>query len=240
MLPNTTVLLKQSWKIYKKRFRTILGITIIFFLCWFFIPVFLSILIPLMSTVGYLGWGFHSLLVWVMIGFLILISVTTSLWSQIALLYAIKDREEEIGVRESYRRGRKNIIAFLGTFILFELIVIVGSFLFFVPGLIFLIWFIFAPFILVTENKKGWASLLASKAYVKGNWLGVFWRFLFIIIFTYVVEFFIALIWKFVGNGAQFFVVSLIALSAILPQLALIYLFLIYENLKSLKKNENV
>ena len=43
---------------------------------------------------------------------LTLVSFVSQLWSQVALLYAIKDREENIGIKESYHRGWGKITSY--------------------------------------------------------------------------------------------------------------------------------
>lgn len=239
MLPSAIMLLKQSLEIYKKRFWTILAIVIV----PLFAPSLLvSTLFPLKIKIGHLGVeSFSSMgLGLLMIIFLLtLTSAILHLWSQVALIYVIKDREKNIGVKESFRQGWNKIGSSFWVYLLSDFIIIGGLFLFFVPGLIFLVWFIFAPFALIVENKKGFPALLASKEYVRGNWLSVFWRLLIITVLMWVVFWAISLVAGFIGIG-NVSRIKLYVSYVLFTPFSIIYLLLIYENLKSLKNSNDV
>jgi len=64
--------------------------------------------------------------------------------------------------RTSYKKAI--ILGFLGT----------GGFLFLIiPGIIFLVWFIFAQFIIFAEDDRGMNAILKSKEYVRGKWASI-------------------------------------------------------------------
>lgn len=234
MLPNATILLKQSWEIYKKRFWVFLGIVIV---PLFALSLSASVLFPLRIKVGKFGVEFFNALsfkVLAIIFLFVLISAILHLWSQSALFCAVKDREENIGVKESFRQGWNKIASLFWIYLLSEFIIVVGSLLFFVPGLIFLIWFIFAPAVLIVENKKGFSALLASKEYVKGNWLAVFWRFLIFLFLMWLILSVISSIFGFVGIG-NINKINLYIGCVLFAPFSVIYLVLIYENLKKIK-----
>ena len=179
MLSSVKTLLDQSWEIYKKRFGVFLGIIFLPIIVFLLLGIFLILMTILLDLDGLtvlvlfaspLGLGIMLILTFV--------SFVGGLWSQTSLLCAIKDREENIGIKESYRRGWSKIISYFWISFLSGIIISGGLFLFFVPGLIFFIWFGLASFVFISENKKGWSALMASKEYVRGNWLAVFWRFL--------------------------------------------------------------
>lgn len=239
MLPNATILLKQSWEIYKKRFWILLGVVIV----PLFIPSLLaSVLFPLKIKVGqFRAESFNSLSFGALtiIFLFVLISAILHLWSQSTLLCVVKDREENIGVKESFRQGWNKIISLFWVYLLSEFVIVAGLLLFFVPGLIFLIWFIFAPVILIVENKKGFSALLASKEYVKGNWLGVFWRFSIFLVIMWMISLAISSIFGFIGVG-NIDKINLYACYVLFAPFSLIYLVLIYENLKKIKIDKPV
>lgn len=240
MLISATTLLNQAWKIYKKRFKVFFGIitlsVIIPLLLVFFLMLGLSLLS--LSAVLLNGLGFATIILSVA---LIFGSIVIQLWSQAALLCAIKDREENISIKESYRRGWNKIISYFWVSFLSGIIITGGIFLFFVPGLIFFIWFSLASFVFISENKKGWSALMASKEYVRGNWWGIFWRFLFIGTIAYLFLYSFNVL-------AIFTVVSVIDIKKIyfyigyllLAPMVTIYLFLIYENLKKINSTDSV
>ena len=235
---SAKILLDQAWEIYKKRFKVFLGIVILPVIV---LPLFVFFLmlgaILLSSNSTFLnGLG---LAVLILSAVLTLGGIIIQLWSQIALLYAIKDREENIGIKESYRRGWGKIISYFWVSFLSGIIITGGLFLFFVPGLIFFIWFSLASFVFISENKKGWSALLASKKYVRGNWLGVFWRFLCIAVISWLFFYLLTILASFVAVPAIekiYFYVGYVLLTPMVT----IYSFLIYENLKKIHSGDSV
>lgn len=238
LLSSPKILLNQTWEIYKKRFEIFLGIMIL--------PVtvsfLLTYLIALGASLSHSSSGNFVILGVVMLAFGAILSlggVVVQLWGHTALLYAIKDREEGIGIKESYRRGWNKIISYFWISFLSGLIILGGFFLFFVPGLVFLIWFSLASFVLIYEDKKGWQALMKSREYIKGNWWGVFWRFLFAGIIIWLFLFLFNILFSFVmayDFEKMYFYIGYV-LSA---PVATIYLSLIYENLKKINPNGSV
>jgi len=229
MLLNAKILLDQAWEIYKKRPRVFLGIMTF--------PVFASLLLTAFSLLGAsllrLESAFFNALGLGMLmssGVLTLGIIIIHLWSQTALLYAIKDREENIGIKESYRRGRNKIVSYFWISFLSGVVMAGGTLLFFVPGLVFFIWFSLASFVFISENKKGWSALMASKEYVKGNWRAVFWRFIFIGVISWLFFYLLTVLASFAAISGT---VKIIGYGLLTPMVT-IYLFLIYENLKKL------
>lgn len=241
MLLNPKILLDQAWEIYKKRFIVFLGImTLPIFVLLATVAIFLTLAMVLLGFdslsilalfVSPLGLGLMLVLT--------LVSFVAQLWSQVALLHAIKDREENIGIKESYRRGWGKITSYFWISLLSGFIIAGGTFLFFVPGLIFFVWFSLASLVFISENKKGWSALMASKGYVRGNWWGVFWRFLFIgtiiWLFFYLLNVVSGLV-TVLDIGDILFCVGYLLMIPIVTT----YLFLIYENLKKMRADNSV
>lgn len=141
-LAPPTDLLKKAWKIYKARFKTFIGIILVQFM-----PFIIMLIIGLLYFIPmqfYVGGSGYEITVKIVNLFLVIIAIITMLfliivqfWSQSSLFYAIKDSEENIGVKESYRRGWRKIgsIFWVG---LLSVIIVLGGFTFFViPGIIF-------------------------------------------------------------------------------------------------------
>ncbi len=53
-----------------------------------------------------------------------------------------------------------------------------GTFLLFIPGLIFSVWFGFAVYETIMDAKKPMDAMRASKDLVVGRWMAVAWRFI--------------------------------------------------------------
>jgi len=234
-LPGATAIFSQAWAIYKQRLGTFLGVMAIPMLI---MVVFLAVL----AGGGLLGVSLLSskfaasgigLLILLAILFFVIIFISQA-WGQTALLYAIKDSQERIGVMESYRRGWHKIFSYWWVGLLAGFITLGGFLLLIVPGIIFAIWFSLAVFILIAEDLKGMNALLKSKEYVKGKWGGVFWRFFFIGAISLIISLVPVLIFSLLkipfGSEISRFVIGLF-----LTPLVMTYSFLVYSNLKALK-----
>ena len=106
------------------------------------------------------------------------VNFLVSLWLGVSLLYVVKDRNEEITVKEALSRGWKRVLSYWWISILSGLIVMGGFLLLIVPGIILTIWFALAVYILVSEDRRGMNALFRSKQLVSGYWWSVFGRFL--------------------------------------------------------------
>ncbi len=166
-LAGVGVLMGRTWSTYTNRFWILIGINILPFAFALLYGVFLgvSVIIDVPDSV-----------VSIATFFLVLILIVLSLWSQLSILYAIKDNDDRIGVIESYRRGWKKLLSYWWIMILVTAVIMGGTILLIIPAILFAIWFSFAPCVLVTENIKGMDSLMKSKEYVRGKWWGVFGR----------------------------------------------------------------
>ena len=226
-------LLNRTWQIYRTKIKVLLGIMAIplFFILIFtfigFIPLlfgfFLSL--KLRSALFFLGF----IVIVLIFGFLSYIIPT---WLQLALIYITKERDKEIGVKESLIRVKNKIIPSLWIEILYGLIVIVGLILLVIPGIIFSVWYFFAIYILASEGLRGRKALSRSKELVSGNFGKVLWRLFIVII--------IAVAGNYLFN---FLIINILQAPSFLEDIFglvmfpffIIYCFLLYENLKNLK-----
>lgn len=243
-LPGAIEILQQAWNIYKQRLGTFLGITIAPTLLTVatilaMIPLFAggSFLIglnnaSLENTIG----GKTALLIFSIILLIIIFIaiVTIQIWGQTALLYAIKDSEEKIGVIEAYRRGWRKIIPYWWTSLLMGIIIAGGFGLLFIPGGLFALWFGLAPFISVAEDLKGMDALLKSKEYGRGKWGSIIWRFLVIAIISLIIILVISFIFNLLKIQYGEEIINLIT-ALFVPPFTTTYSFLIYSHLKKLK-----
>jgi len=234
-LPGATAIFGQAWTIYKQRLGTFLGVMVI--------PMLVSIMVSAILIGGGLlsislllskfTAGGIGLLILSAILFFVIIFIS-QVWGQIALLYAVKDSQERIGVVESYRRGWHKIFSYWWVSLLVGFITLGGFFLLIVPGIIFAVWFSLAAFVLIAEDLKGMSALLKSREYVKGKWGSVFWRFFFIGVISFIISLVPILIFSFLkipfGEEISRFVIGLF-----LTPLTMTYAFLVYSNLKAIK-----
>ncbi|MEA1936524.1 MAG: hypothetical protein U9N04_00200 [Patescibacteria group bacterium] len=234
-LKKPTELLSEAWGLYKARWKTFLGIIVA--------PILLMLLAFLVFRIGAFGMGFLdisfsefsavNILVY-SIGFVLILAlflaiIIIQIWSQVALIYAIKDNED-IGIKKAYQKSKSKIKSFFWASILVGFITMGGFILFTVPGFIFAVWFAFAVFIVITENLKGMDAVLKSREYARGYWWQILWRFLFlyiVMIGVMIVASIVLMLIPILGN----------LVSIALTPLIMIYMFLIYGNLREIKGN---
>lgn len=222
-------LLKNSLEIFKRRYKTLIAI--------FVIPIMIYVILGILAAIGgiatvmsaFAGSPFTILFIPVFI--IIIITITLiSIWSQIALLFSIKD---QLGIKESYKKAWHKILSYWWVSILTGFIVLGGFLLFVIPGIVFSLWFSFGIYILINEDIKGLSALLKSKEYVKGRWWGVLLRFIFLgliyLAFYIIIIMLNAFKLKTISN-----IISILGYLIFTP-VVMIYMYKIYENLKSLK-----
>ena len=236
-LKKPTELLAEAWQLYKTRWKTFLGIV--------FAPVLFIILALTILGIGIWMLGLANTFKSVSLGgnlgdssisfvFLLLLllvfisaMIIVQIWSQVALIYAIKD-DKDIRIKESYRKGWRKIKQFFWVSILVGFITMGGFIFFAVPGFIFSVWFAFATFIVITEDLKGMDAILKSREYVRNYWWAVFWRFLFLCIVVFGFTILVT-----VATLLLPFLADLVSIA--LTPLIIIYSFLIYNDLKKVK-----
>ncbi len=115
--------------------------------------------------------------IWILSRIFLFLTAVAYLFAFPALLYYLR---EELSIIESYRKT-KNIIFSLIFILILSSILAYGGFLFLIiPGFLFLVWFSFAPFVLIFEGKKGFSALWRSRKMVDGRFWIVFGRIFFI------------------------------------------------------------
>ncbi len=233
ILPNANDILKETWSIYKRKAKTLLGV-------WA-IPALIGTigqilaLAAVFSILNLFNLGNSLIATILLIVLFVGIIAAIYAWGQMALLYAIKD-EESIGIIEAYRRGWHKIIPYLLMVLLSAVIIFSGTLLLVVPGIIFAIWFSLAVFVLAFENLNGKDALLMSREYVRGKWWYAFWRLSFIVGLSMIASLLISIIFQVLSFIPGKEIVARFVTEATLMPLTTIYLYLVYKNLKSLKE----
>lgn len=207
-------LFSNSWQIYKNRIGTLIAL-------YLFSAISCVVSLGIFIGTGFLLSHFLSeskipLILSIVIG--ITIGFIALFWGMAAFTFAVAD--ESIGIKDALEKGWQRVSAFIWLFTIMGFIITGGFLLFLVPGVIFLVWFTFAQFILAVDDERGMNALLKSKEYVKGYWFDVFLRLLVI----WLVSMFIGMV-PFLGGILSLFFVPFM----------MIFIYLIYKNLKVAK-----
>lgn len=172
-------LLEDSWAIYKERFATLF---ILHLLSVAFIlgPVILLALLGMTAGI----FGEELLVIGAGAGAATgaLIGSVLMFIPMAGLISALGDKD--LGVKDSLRAGYGKLWSFLWLVGLIGLFIAGGFLFFFIPGLVFTIWFLPAQFIVILENEKGMNAVMKSRHYVRDHWWGVLGRLLLIMLFS--------------------------------------------------------
>lgn len=208
-------LFRKSFEVYIKKMWSLAMIVLLGVLGY--LPVLLSGLIAFLIINNNQGnLTLFSILLF-LIGLLLSLLIWT--WIQVVVFCAIK--EDNLKLKQLLIMALPKIQSFFWVTLLNTLVVMVGFILFIIPGFIFLVWFLFAPYIFISESLNGKLALKRSRELVQGYWWAIFGRFLSVTIIG------IILSWSPVVG-------SIISIFFLTP-FSLIFFYVLYEDLKRMK-----
>jgi len=169
-LSDIPELFSRSFEVFKRRILTLIGINLLAVLLVIGASFVLGGVIDSLESMSGgnpFVMGLASLIM-LIFGLLVISAIAG------AMVMAIAD--ETLGVRPALGLGIQRFPSFLWVFTLLGFIISGGYMAFFIPGVIFTVWFIFAQFVLAEEDVRGMNALLKSRAYVQGHFWGVLGR----------------------------------------------------------------
>lgn len=208
-------IMAKTWQAYKSRVWPLLGLLLLA------AGLTLSILAVLLGT----GYAIAKLIpghknaVMLCAGFLAMFGAFYAVCrSQMAFILAVMD--QSLTIQGAFARARGGILAYFWLSVLMGFLIGGGQLLLVAPGILFLVWFFFAPFVFIEEDLRGMDALMRSRELVRGRWLPV------------AVRLFLA--WAGSALLALIPVVGQILAVFIIPFL-FIHAFLLYRELKAVK-----
>ncbi len=225
-LPGQTKLLKESLMLFRQKF--------LLFFSTLFLPllaIFLTTILISLLKERHLA----NFLIIIITAACTLINMLFLSWGHLALLYAIKDNEENISAITAFKRAKNRIKGYWRILFFLSGIVAAGSIAFIIPGILFIVWFSTAIFIYLVEELDGVDALIESQIYVQGYWLSVLGRLIFLSLFVFLLYTPLFFLQHF-GVSVLYEAIRLIITLIAMPIVS-IYGFLIYGNLRLLKPN---
>ena len=226
-LISVSDLFKKTWTIYREKFVLVVGLLAL--------PFLLMVLSQLLMLV-------KNGLVSVLASLMALVAGLGILLGIASLILALRDRVQKMTIKEAYRLGwTKKLWSVIWVGILSAFIVGGGYWLFLVPGIILTVWLIFAQVLVLVENEKGMKAIVKSREYTRGYFWPILGRYVLmavVVTVVYAVLMILAgLITRPLGGLNLAVLSSLLGaiISALITPLAVIYLYLVYENLKQVK-----
>lgn len=123
---------------------------------------------------------------------IMLVLFVVNVFMAIAMANAFANRS--LSVVDAYKMSKVHFWRYIGFSIVLSLILGIAYILLIIPGIIATVWFAFAFFVLVLENKGIKDSLKQSREYVRGRWWGVAGRMLGLILLSALLGIVIALV----------------------------------------------
>jgi hypothetical protein len=214
-LPGIGELFDRSWKIFKSRIGTLIALYLLSGV-FFIVPFGIFIGIGYLFSMFFSGSKMALIVSGGLVG--MIAGIIAASWGYAAFIFAVAD--ESLGIKDSLDKGWQRVGAFIWLLSILGFIIMGGFLLFLIPGVIFTVWFAFAQFIIAGEDEKGMNALLKSKEYVKEHWFDVFLRLL--------------IVWLISGAIGMVPIIGPI-LSILFMPFMMIFIYLIYEDLRSVK-----
>jgi hypothetical protein len=187
-------LIKKSWDLYIKNFQK------------FIVPIGVMLIpIILIQLTGLLGDPAKNITLLIVIFVLAAAAIFVDLWAGIALIQIINNTytNKPFELKAIFNTAFKKVPAYFAVGILSGIIIVLGFILLIIPGIIFSIWYSYAGYINILEEKKGMDALKASKDLVKGRWWATLWRLLVPALLVYIIAMLISAALGFLISGGN-------------------------------------
>lgn len=157
------------------------------------------------------------------------LSLAVSIFAYIALITAIDNPSATGTVQHAYRLSTTSFLRYLIVSILTEFLIVLGFLALLLPGLLFMVWFTCAPFVVILEKRDIFDSITQSREYARGKWTPIFSRLVVLVLITcaIVVPCVLLLSLTTVGDSGIYL------LSWLVTPLIYTYLYLLYKEIKA-------
>ncbi len=175
MLVSATEIINKSWDLYRAHWRELS-----IYMLLLFIPTMILILVGILGLYLSMYLPAAALINDILTLLILLAAFIFGLWTSVALTMAVKSVYKDNVVlpwKTAYNNTAKLLWPIIYTSALVTLIVIGGTLLLIIPGIIFTFWYIFSVQEIIFAGQKGLAAMSESKKLVVGRWWAVAFRF---------------------------------------------------------------
>jgi len=173
-------LIKESWQVYQKNVLKFIEVFVYGLVG--IVPLFLILLLFL----AYNATGLASsapLGVNIVLGIITFVAFVFSIY--LAIVYSIRTKVASIlllknnftSAKDNFKEAKPYFTKFLGVSLLIVVLIIAWGFVLIIPAIIFAVYYGFAQYILIAENKRPFSSIERSYDLVRGYFWPVFGRF---------------------------------------------------------------
>lgn len=160
-LPDIGDLFRESWQQFQRRFAVLIGLYLLTMVA-FMLPVAIAVGAAMLAG---MAMGEEAVILAGLLGLLVGLYLGFRCFA--AFLHAVVDDQLAFGA--ALEKGKGLILPLIWLGFLTSFIIGGGFMLLIIPGVIFMVWFFFAQFILVKEDVRGMSALLKSREYVRGS-----------------------------------------------------------------------
>ncbi|MEK7131112.1 MAG: hypothetical protein AAB797_00045, partial [Patescibacteria group bacterium] len=163
MLKTATELIVESWDLYQKNWRKFLPFIIMFFLPTLILSALGTITLYLEMYLPASSWASNIIILVVFAA-----SMVFAIWVTVALAKTMLDclLVKPTEWKETFTTSSNLIWPVILTSFLVALIVLGGTLLFIIPGIIFTVWYSFTSYVVIFEGVAGLNALRASKSFL--------------------------------------------------------------------------
>ncbi|HUS51921.1 MAG TPA: hypothetical protein VMX77_00460 [Candidatus Bathyarchaeia archaeon] len=157
------------------------------------LPLVLGFILPIAAGIGAIFVEQKIMMILLAVIFFlifIILAVIIGSWSQAFVYQAIHQagKNKPLPIREVLRLAWPKWSAYFLANLLSGFLILLGFLLLIIPGIVFMIWFFFIPFVVVIEKKGAVQSLKRSKALVSSHFWGVLGRLALILLLSLLVS----------------------------------------------------
>lgn len=158
------------------------------------------------------------LLLLMVVGFIFFIAM--SIISQVGAMNIIKDNNKDVKIFEAFKAARPQAGDYFTTTLLAGLLIVLGTLLLIVPGIIMMVFYSLVAWVVIVEGFTDMKALRRSKDLVKGHW----WQVTLRLLLPNVILYFLSFI-PFIGGLISF----------VASPFLIAYSYYIYKSLVDLK-----
>lgn len=233
-------LFKLSWEVYTKNIKRLIGVMLVPFAG----VIGLIIVLSFYAGISFFSQSISepmmmvSRFVLTLLGLVVVIAfIYISIIAQAGLYIMIRDRAENLTIKESFLRAKKIAWKYFSLGVIVSLFVFLWCLLFVIPGIYMMVAYSVATWVFICEGISGTAAIKRSKELVKGYWWAVASRLVLVYLVVYAV---VIILGQVLENISRIFsVVAVQAISFAFAPFFFVYIYFIYLDLVRVKKNAN-
>jgi hypothetical protein len=244
-LPGVAELLRKAWERLQQNFRAFASIGVAALVAQIIMSLAAVALLAGTLVGGLYGLSQGNttvgvgLIVSSIFVLLVLLVLYAFVYAWVQAAYILRIKGEVSSTQSLFQLSKQWVMPLWWVCILAGIMILIGTVLFIIPGIIFAVWYSFISFIVVIEGVKGNQALQKSKSYVQGYWWPVFGRLVLVGIVIGIASSILNAIFGNINSTLGSIVSSAASIFIFVP-FGLSYQYEVYTALKAIKSKGGV